>query len=74
MDNMSNSFNGWRFGSAVMQSNVKYIAVMRGDLDLTNAYGLNSDEALEEFLRQDDDSRLYAVFEVKGIKASRSKE
>ena len=62
---MSNDFIGWAFGSAEMHSKVKYIAVLRGDLDLTNAYGLVSDEALSEFLRDEGyGSRLYAVFEV----------
>lgn len=63
--NASNGFNGWDFGSTEIRAKVKYIAVMRGDLDLTNAYGLASDEALAEFLRDAaGDSRLYGVFEV----------
>lgn len=65
---MSNKFNGWSFENVEMQARVKYIAVMRGDLDLTNAYALPSDEALAHFLRQKSEegeySRLYAIFEV----------
>lgn len=64
---MSDYFNGWSFDSDKMRSKVKYIVVMRGDLDLTNAYGLESDESLSEFLRDEADcgsDRLYAIFEV----------
>jgi hypothetical protein len=60
---MSSDFNGWRLDDAKTLAQVKYLAVMRGDLDLTNAYGLESDEALTEFLIDKDD-RLYCVFEV----------
>lgn len=74
---MSMDFNGWDFGSAEMHSKVKYIAVMRGDLDLTNAYGLDNDEELSEFLRYErsegDYSRLYVVFEVAGVVAPNEK-
>lgn len=64
---MSNNFNGWNFDSIEMHEKVKYIAVFRGDLDLTNAYALDSDEALDELLRDHvDDDRLLAVFKVSG--------
>lgn len=46
---------------------------LRGDLDLTNAYGLDSDEELSEFLREQrsegEDNRLYVVFEVARVVA-----
>ncbi len=64
---MSGNFNGWNFDSIEMHDKVKYIAVLRGNLDLTNAYALDSKEALDEFMREYiGDKRLLAVFEVSG--------
>jgi len=68
---MSKEYNGWSLNEKDMRSRTKYLVVMRGDLDLNNAYGFKSKKELKKFLKNDGGDcgreRVEAVFKVSAI-------
>ena len=61
-------YNGYRFRDNSVRENTKYIVITDGDLDLTNACGINSDIELESFVseceKDGSKNRIQAIFKI----------
>ena len=64
-------FNGYNFGDKETRKRMRYLIVIRGDLDLNNAYAFKSKKELESFLKDISElselKELFAVFEIKDL-------
>jgi len=61
-------YNGYSFRDKLVRENTKYIVITDGDLDINNAYGIESDTELELFIskcgKECSKSEIQAIFKI----------
>ena len=61
-------FNGYSFDNDKMRSRMRYLVVLKGDLDLNGVYAFKSKKDLAAFMQEDyNRERVQAVFMTKAI-------
>ncbi len=61
-------FNGYSFDDDKIRSRMRYLIVLKGDLDINGVYAFKSRKDLVEFMKEDyNRERVLAVFMAKAI-------